>query len=122
MFDYARVQVVSSNGLMMLTHEKDPSNNLLPFFDLSFFASSNTAFDRTSGRESHRSQRFFLNCIVRWVAKFCGSPDAGQRGVRAGFGAHAGKERRALSPTDEDSHAAHFSGSRRVLSAEVENV
>ena len=81
MFDYARVQVVSSNGLMMLTHEKDPSNNLLPFFDLSFFASSNTAFDRTSGRESHRSQRFFLNCIVRWVAKFCGSPDAGQRGV-----------------------------------------
>ena len=82
MFDYARVQVVSSNGLMMLTHKKDPSNNLLPFFDLSFFASSNTAFDRTSGRESHRSQRFFLNCIVRWVAKFCGSPDAGQRGVR----------------------------------------
>ena len=63
MFDYARVQVVSSNGLMMLTHEKDPSNNLLPFFDLSFFASSNTAFDRTSGRESHRSQRFFeLHC------------------------------------------------------------
>ena len=43
-------------------------------------------------------------------------------GVRAGFGAHAGKERRALSRTDEDAHAAHFSGSRRVLSAEVENV
>jgi len=47
---------------------------------------------------------------------------APDQGVRAGFGAHAGKERRALSPTDEDSHAAHFSGSRRVLSAEVENV
>ena len=43
-------------------------------------------------------------------------------GVRAGFGAHAGKEGRALSRTDEDSHAAHFSGSRRVLSAELENV
>ena len=61
-------------------------------------------------------------CFVGGVANAPFTPKRLNAGVRAGFGAHAGKERRALSRTDEDSPAAHFSGSRRVLSAEVENV
>ena len=65
----------------------------------------------------------FFGLFCRWFRRsHVEAPKPLNAGVRAGFGAHAGKERRALSPTDEDSHAAHFSGSRRVLSAEVENV
>ena len=65
---------------------------------------------------------FLLICFVGGIANASFTPKPLNAGVRAGFGAHAGKEGRALSRTDEDSHAAHFSGSRRVLSAEVENV
>ena len=60
MVDSARSQVISSKGLMMLTHEKDPSDDLRR---LLIFRSSSILTMRSSGLQRTGMQFALANCI-----------------------------------------------------------